>query len=303
MTFECLDPEFSTTRRLMRDVDHSAGSSGQSAGSGDAQRGGLRKAGLLKVDGPRPLITIITVVYNGGAVLESTILSVLRQSYDNIEYIVVDGGSADNTLQIIKQYEHAIDYWLSEPDRGIYDAMNKAIAAARGDWLNFMNAGDAFRDRDTVRDLMEKHIRASTDHRFIYSDVLLERRAGGASIVTKYKCDHARLIINHQACVYRKDLHLQYGLYLVAKKVTISDYLFFSLIPKTDFLKVDEPIARYDVTGISQSRKSVEQKFIVDYLVNGMPRYKFVLYFLLYYYYRDLKELVSRLWTAAESRA
>jgi glycosyltransferase involved in cell wall biosynthesis len=303
MTVECLDPRFSTTRRLTRDSDHSAVQPIAPQVSGGIQCGGLRKTGLFKVDGSRPLITVITVVYNGADVLENTILSVLGQSYDNIEYIVVDGGSTDNTLQVIKKYEHALDYWLTEPDRGIYDAMNKAIAAARGGWLNFMNAGDAFRDQDTVLGLVEKHIQRSTEHRFIYSDVLLVRHSGGESTVTRHRCDHTRLIVNHQACIYRKELHLQCGLYLVAKGVTISDYLFFSLVPKADFLRVDDPIARYDVTGISQSRKAVEQKFIVDYLVNGMPRYKFTLYFLLYYYYRNLKGFVSRWRSAGRSEA
>lgn len=90
-----------------------------------------------------PLISIITVVFNGEKYLEETIQSVINQTYPNVEYIIIDGGSTDGTLDIIKKYEHAIDYWVSEPDKGIYDAMNKGIKSSLGEWLNFMNAGDS----------------------------------------------------------------------------------------------------------------------------------------------------------------
>ena len=91
-----------------------------------------------------PLITVVTVVFNGQNYLEKTIQNVIDQTYPNVEYIVIDGGSIDDTINIIKKYENSIDYWLSESDSGIYDAMNKAIEIATGKWINFMNAGDTF---------------------------------------------------------------------------------------------------------------------------------------------------------------
>ena len=99
-------------------------------------------------------VTIVTVTYNAEASIEETILSVIHQSYENIEYIVIDGASTDATVDIIKQYEEKIDYWVSEPDGGIYYAMNKAIEKATGEWINFMNAGDTFADLDTVAYVM-----------------------------------------------------------------------------------------------------------------------------------------------------
>ena len=89
-----------------------------------------------------PLISIITVVYNGEKYLEQTINSVINQTYKNIEYIIIDGGSTDGTLDIIKQYEQHIAYWISEPDKGQSDALNKGIKKANGQVLGWLNADD-----------------------------------------------------------------------------------------------------------------------------------------------------------------
>lgn len=93
-----------------------------------------------------PLITIITVVFNGAMNLEETILSVINQKYNNIEYIVIDGGSSDGTLEILKKYDRHIDYWVSEKDNGIYDAMNKGLDKATGDFAININIGDLLLD-------------------------------------------------------------------------------------------------------------------------------------------------------------
>jgi len=90
------------------------------------------------------VVSIITVVLNDMKGLEKTIQSMINQTYDNVEYIIIDGGSTDGTLDIIKKYEDKIDYWVSERDRGIYDAMNKGIDVASGNGLLFLNAGDYF---------------------------------------------------------------------------------------------------------------------------------------------------------------
>jgi glycosyltransferase involved in cell wall biosynthesis len=90
----------------------------------------------------KPLISVITVVYNAEDILEQTILSVLNQSYKHIEYIIIDGGSTDQSIQIIKKYDSQLNYWISEPDNGIYDAMNKGTDAATGNWVYFLGAGD-----------------------------------------------------------------------------------------------------------------------------------------------------------------
>jgi glycosyltransferase involved in cell wall biosynthesis len=249
--------------------------------------GGLRAMGLFKLQEVEPIVTVITVAFNAGRDIEETILSVLNQSYSNIEYIVIDGGSTDETLEILNKYDHAIDYWVSEPDRGIYDAMNKGIRVSTGDWLNFLNAKDRFYNIHTIQTIASNYLQSSA--KFIYSDVLLSENSSKDQKLTRYVCDHERLIINHQAAVYHKSLHLDCGLYLVAPRLTISDYIFFSLVGRSNYLKVDDPIAIYDTTGISQSKRSFEQKFIVDYLTNGLPKYKFFAYFIGYFFLKTIK--------------
>ena len=88
------------------------------------------------------LISVVTVSYNAVSTIEQTILSVINQTYPHIEYIIIDGGSTDGTVDVIKKYADKITYWVSEPDKGIYDAMNKGLRRVRGDWCVFMNSGD-----------------------------------------------------------------------------------------------------------------------------------------------------------------
>jgi glycosyltransferase involved in cell wall biosynthesis len=127
------------------------------------QSGGLRTRKVTKQSEENmPLVTIITVVRNGEETLEETILSVINQTYKNIEYIIVDGASADSTIGIIRKYEDKIDYWMSESDEGIYYAMNKGIDLATGEWINFMNSGDTFNSTVVVSNF-NKYINLDTD--------------------------------------------------------------------------------------------------------------------------------------------
>lgn len=116
-----------------------------------------------------PKVSIITVCFNSAASIERTILSVIRQDYANIEYIIIDGGSTDGTVDIIKKYESKIARWISEPDKGIYDAMNKGIDYATGDYVNFMNAGDILYGNDVISSVFG----ANSLDDVIYGDALM----------------------------------------------------------------------------------------------------------------------------------
>lgn len=108
-----------------------------------------------------PKISVVTVTYNCVDVLENTLESVINQKYSNVEYIVIDGKSNDGTLHLINKHKDHISILVSEPDKGIFDAMNKAINLATGDWILFMNAGDTFADDNVLTNVFSNHIESN----------------------------------------------------------------------------------------------------------------------------------------------
>ena len=151
----CLDENYSTTRMVAQEkpeiVNNPETVLFLPEGKGRKGEGGLRTKGYFKKSyKDKPLISVITVVHNGEKYLEQTIQSVLNQMYSNIEYIIIDGGSTDCTVDIIKKYEDKIDYWVSEKDSGISDAFNKGVMAASGDYINFQGDGDGFCSTDVL---------------------------------------------------------------------------------------------------------------------------------------------------------
>ena len=158
-----------------------------------------------------PLISVITVSYNAVLTIEQTILSVINQTYLNIEYIIIDGGSTDGTVNVIKKYADKIAYWVSESDKGIYDAMNKGIAYSHGEYCNFINAGDKFcsssilkqvMDFNHVADIIVVHDLHVNEHNKIVSRSVLPRR---------YNLLHFYITtIPHQSCFIRASLLKKY---------------------------------------------------------------------------------------------
>ena len=119
----------------------------------------------------KPLFSIITVVYNNEKYLEETIKSVVNQKFRNFEYIIIDGGSSDKTLDIIKTYDSQIDYWISEKDKGIYDAFNKGMSLAKGDFIGIVNSDDTY--LDNALEIIAKYINELTNKEidFIFGSV------------------------------------------------------------------------------------------------------------------------------------
>lgn len=128
--------------------------------------GGRRKKGISK---KKPLFSIITVVYNGEKFLEKTITSVINQSCKDFEYIVIDGGSTDKSLEIIKKYEKKIDYWVSEKDKGIYDAFNKGMIVSKGEFIGFINSDDIY--KKNALSIVSNYIRKNKVADFIFGSV------------------------------------------------------------------------------------------------------------------------------------
>jgi glycosyltransferase involved in cell wall biosynthesis len=252
--------------------------------------GGLRTQGdFKKLYDDKPLITIITIVYNGEKYLEETIQSVINQTYDNVEYIIIDGGSTDGTVDIIRKYEHAIDYWVSEKDHGIYDAMNKGIFLATGEWINFMNAGDLFYNQKVLDKIFTKP-QMLQDIDLIYSDTLLD----GKTMLT---CNIKTDVIIHQSLIYKRVLHQERGLYLVYKNLLISDYLFFMLCKDKNWHKSDVIISIYSTQGLSNEKFSIHlnQKIGTDLMFNNISRVDATLMLLIYPSYRSLKNHLKKI--------
>lgn len=171
----------------------------------------------------RKKVTIVTVAYQAEDHIENTIRSVIEQNYDNFEYIVIDGGSSDDTLNIIKRYQSSIDVIVSEPDGGIYDAMNKAILLARGEWILFMNSNDWFVSINVLSDVfMVSHDDADFiygDHQFIGDKRTFHVKARPLTQMWK------RISFSHQALFSRTELMKKFKFDL--SKAVVADYDFY----------------------------------------------------------------------------
>ena len=132
--------------------------------------GGLRTKNILKnSEKDKPLITIITAVLNNKKYLEECLLSLHKQRYDNYEHIIIDGGSNDGTLDIIKQYEDKVDYWCSSKDKGIYDAFNNGMKLARGEYIGFLNSDDTY--ENNALEYLIKYVKKYPEKDFIFGAV------------------------------------------------------------------------------------------------------------------------------------
>jgi glycosyltransferase involved in cell wall biosynthesis len=229
-----------------------------SVSSGQGSKGGLRMQGCFKHSLPeKPLLTIITVVYNGVKNLEQTIQSVLTQDYDNVEYIIIDGGSSDGTIDLIKKYEDGIDYWVSEPDKGIYDAMNKGVGLATGDYVAFINADDWY-EQGALSQIVNVMTSERTD--FIFGNVALYENEKYART---FRPVHAperprRMPFGHPSLFVKRALMEQYPFDLSYPTAADYDFVCKLLKKRLSFLYLDQNVANFRLGGISSSDTSKE---------------------------------------------
>jgi glycosyltransferase involved in cell wall biosynthesis len=163
-----------------------------------------------------PKISIITVVYNAEELIERTIKSVLCQSYSNIEYVIIDGASCDGTIKIIEKYRSSIKTLVSEKDRGIYDAMNKGLALATGDYVLFINSGDELHSATTLEDVFKNVKNAdvyygNTQVADLNGNVLGERRLTPPENLT-WKSFKFGMTVSHQSFIAKRTLCEPYSM-------------------------------------------------------------------------------------------
>ena len=267
--FVCLDKNYSTTRLSTKEkpaleqkpVYKLAPRLFLSEAKDRQGEGGLRTGGYFKKSHDnKPLISVVTVVYNGEKHLEQTINSVLDQSYGNVEYIIIDGGSTDGTLEIIEKYEDKIDYWVSEADSGIYDAMNKGISLCTGDYIAFLNADDWYPE-NSIELVVNASIKLKPDYIFGDMDLYNENVFVGKRKPYKYKYGTP---IGHQAFFVKTSL-MKENPFDIAYKMA-ADYDFMIKLIKTNhsYIQVNKSLANFRITGTS-SISNLDQEYFMIY--------------------------------------
>jgi len=218
-----------------------------------------------------PVISIITVIYNGVKLLPGTIDSVIGQTYPAIEYLIIDGGSSDGTVEIIEKYADQINQWISEPDKGLYDAMNKGLKMATGDFVWFMNAGDHIYAPNTVEKMMEKW---QPDTDILYGEVMLvddaRKELGTRSATTKQKLtnplrwqDLAKgMVVCHQGFLPRREIA---PFYIENNLTADIDWVIKCLKASKRTTATEIIVASYLVGGISkqQHQQSLKDRYFV----------------------------------------
>ena len=224
-------------------------------------------------------ISIITITYNAGLHLERTIESVINQNYPYIEYIVIDGKSTDNTLEIIKKYESKIDRWVSEPDKGIYDAMNKGLSMASGEYILFLNAADMLYDSDVLQKVFTK----TADADIFYGETEIINQAGKSQgrrrlkspkTLTKKSLQYG-MCVSHQSFIVKKSIAPQFNLkYSIAADY---DWMLNCLKNAKEIVNTQMYLSKFMAGGYSRENtfKALSQRFRI--MVKNYGFFKVVL--------------------------
>jgi len=203
-------------------------------------------------------VSIITVVYNSELLIAETIRSVVNQTYENIQYIVIDGASSDNTLDIINKYKSDIDIIISEPDKGLYDAMNKGLKLASGDYVWFINSGDHIHTPNTVEQMMSKN---TNDADIIFGEVMMvddQRKQLG----TRSETTHQKL---PKVLTWKS---LKYGMVVchqafIPKRAITKPYIYDNLSADIDWV----------IQCLKQSKSNLHtHQVLADFLIGGVSK-------------------------------
>lgn len=212
----------------------------------------------------QPKITIVTVTYNCVGSLLDTMDSILSQTYPDVEYILIDGGSTDGTVDLIKKQERRIAYWVSEPDKGIFDAMNKGIKQATGDWINFMNAGDRLASPQVLEEIFSREIDSSVGCVFGQTqNVAPDGKKMHKDKNTPFYLNpsHFRgMGFNHQSAFVRTDLARRFPFDLSFK--VAADYQMVNKIflNGASFREVPLVVSEVDMMGYSVQNRALQRR-------------------------------------------
>ena len=208
-----------------------------------------------------PKLSIITVCYNNCEGLRKTMESVKTQTFKDYEYIVIDGGSTDGTVELIKENEQHIDYWVSEKDSGIYNAMNKGIEAAKGKYCYFLNSDDYIAVPNTLEKIFEQ-VKGNPD--IIYGNLAVRKGdklcyvVNFSKNITPYSFYRFKPAIHHQASFSKKELFQEYGNYDEEKKINADWFFFFQMtvLHKVKIQYINQIFAVFLADGMSSSNNN-----------------------------------------------
>lgn len=197
-------------------------------------------------------ISIITINYNNLTGLKKTFESIIRQTFSDYEWIVIDGGSTDGSKEFIEQHKDLFAFWCSEPDKGIYNALNKGLEHCSGEYVSCMNAGDCFYEPTTLTKIFSKERKEDV----LYGDVLFVNSENGDKRIKTFpkKLTLSWMYhdtLNHQATFVKRDTIRKYG-FDEKYKIMADRKLWLQLLfSRCSFLYLNQPIARFDKTGVS----------------------------------------------------
>jgi len=199
----------------------------------------------LTLADPKPLLTVIVAVFNGAATLQQCIDSVARQTYPNKELIIIDGGSRDGTVDLLEANREQISYWISEPDRGIYNAWNKGLARAKGEWICFLGADDYFWDAQVLERMAAQMEKLPPDIRVVYGQIMMVNSDGTSLYPVGEPWEKIKgrfrqvMCIPHPGAMHRRGLFGQHGQFdesfhiagdyeLLLRELKVADAFFIS---------------------------------------------------------------------------
>lgn len=240
----------------------------------------------------RPTFSIITVVKNDAINLVKTVESVIIQSFCDYEYIVIDGGSTDGTLDVCKKYNDAIDVWISEPDRGISDAFNKGIALSKGDYIQLVNAGDTFIDADVLQLVS----------RYCDMPVITGYAKHEASKVPDTPLQTSdplrnRSMISHQASFVRRDVYERVGLYNLNFRIRMDYEFWLRALSVFDFKFIEKYMVDFKAGASMEQLETFYQEEIYANICHDVAD-RFDVYRVSYnYFLRKVLRTLKRLWT------
>jgi len=220
--------------------------------------------------------SIITVNYNNAAGLEKTFKSVFSQTYADFDFVVIDGGSTDNSTNIIEQHKDKISYWISEKDTGVYNAMNKGIRAAKGDFVIFMNSGDVFFDADV---LQNAYPLITLEYAIYYGNNIKKSPSSERLKTYPAKLNFSFFYsssLNHQSTFIKKSLFDDIFYYNENYKIA-SDWEFFAhaiCLQNVPYKYLNQTISIYDFTGISSTQSELLAKEKLDSIKKYFPAFE-----------------------------